>query len=349
MIKKQQGFSLVILLTLLAAIGGYALTAMSASLRPSLSLASAVHINAELGQSRQALISYSAHYLYLYGPKGAGIGHLPCPDTSSLNSDATSWSVNQGPNPPCGNHPVAVGHLPSHISFPKGRYMLHAGFGPRVDYTVSDRVINNPGNHPVSPALMLAVSSNLQHAALIRHQALTFNSNRTISSEIIITKKALMLAIRPAVAAWLVEKLNDQGSLLCVLNQKILLPDNFYELGDRCHQLGQLAQRCNSEENASKVWQTTSEKFQSNLLLLYLADVVTEQFQCATSTLEQIHIDYVPAKQHWLVRNGWLNWISVKHDDQCVQLPLQICRLIYFNQRSPDAQPEPLVLRWISE
>jgi hypothetical protein len=348
MIKKQQGFGLVLMLTLLAAIGGYTLSATSTSLRPNLSLASAVHINSELAQSRQALISYSAHYPYLYGPKGAGIGHLPCPDTNSLDSDATAWSVKQGPNPPCGTHTVAVGHLPSHISFPKGRYMIHAGFGPRVGYAVSGRLINNPANHAVNPAVKFTEPTNLQHSALLRQQTLTSNSNRIPSSEIMITKKALMLAVRPSVAAWLVEKLNNQGSSFCVRNQKIMLRNNIYGLDERCRQFEQLVQRCSSEENATEVWRMTSEKFKSNLLLLYLADVISEQFQCATSTLEQIYIDYVPAKQHWLVRNGWLNWISVEHDAECVHLQLQICRLIYFNQRSQDAPPEPLILRWVA-
>ena len=122
--------------------------------RSNLSLLNAVNLNAELGQSRQALLSYSALYPYLYGPKGAGMGHLPCPDTDSLLLESMDWSINHGPNPPCGNGPVAVGHLPSHISFSEERYMIHAGTGRRVEYTVSSTVINNPTNRPVNPDLI---------------------------------------------------------------------------------------------------------------------------------------------------------------------------------------------------
>ena len=118
MMRKQKGFSLVILLTSLVAIGGLSMVERRERFRSNLSLLNAVNLNAELGQSRQALLSYSALYPYLYGPKGAGMGHLPCPDTDSLLLESMDWSINHGPNPPCGNNPMAVGHLPSHISFP---------------------------------------------------------------------------------------------------------------------------------------------------------------------------------------------------------------------------------------
>lgn len=227
--------------------------------------------------------------------------------------------------------------------------MIHAGLGPRVDYTVSARVINNPGNYPVNPEQMSISPTDLQHIAILRQQVLRASTNRIHSSEIMLTKMALMLAVRPSVAAWLTGKFNVQGRSVCVLNQKTLLQENLHEFDDRCRQVGQLVLRCRSEENLSNVWQATSEKFQSNLLLLYLADVISEQFQCAESAFEQIYIDYVPAKQHWLIRNGWLDWISVEHDAQCVQLPREPCRAIYFNLGVQETLLEPLIVRWVSE
>lgn len=345
--KKQSGFGLLLLLTLLVAISGYALAAMSTGLQSSISLAHAVRMNAALEQSRQALISYSAHYPYLYGPRGAGAGHLPCPDTDSLDSDTTSWSVKHGPNPPCGNSTVAVGRLPSHISFAEGRYMIHAGLGPRVDYIVSSRVINNPGNHPVNPALMLSLNATMQHSGLLRQWVPSSNLHRIKSSEILLTKNAHMLGIRPSVAAWLIEKLNNHTKSICALNQNSSIQDPLYESDSPCLRIRQLYLQCGSEENSSTVGQATLDTFQYKRLLLQLADAIPEQFQCAQNALDQLHIDDVPAKQHWLIRNGWLDWIRVEHDAQCLQPPYNLCKLKYLNGRSLDTLHEPLMFRWV--
>jgi hypothetical protein len=67
MMRKQKGFSLVILLTSLVAIGGLAMVERRERFRSNLSLLNAVNLNAELGQSRQALLSYSALYTDLKG------------------------------------------------------------------------------------------------------------------------------------------------------------------------------------------------------------------------------------------------------------------------------------------
>lgn len=346
--EKQSGFGLLLLLTLLVAISGYALATMSTGLQPDISLAHAVRLNAALRQSRQALISYSAHYPYLYGPRGAGTGHLPCPDTDSLDSDTTSWSVKHGPNPPCGNSTVAVGRLPSHISFAEGRYMIHAGLGPRVDYTVSSRVINNPGNYPVNPALMLSSNATMQHSGLLRQWVPSSNLHRIKSSEILLSKTAHMLAVRPGVAAWLIGKLNDHTKSVCALNQKSLIQDFLYESEGRCHRINQLFLQCGSEENLSTVSQTIFDNFQYNWLLLQLADEIPEQFQCARNALDQVYIDDVPAKQHWLIRNGWMDWVRVEHDAQCLQPPYDFCQLKYLNHRSLETLQEPLMFKWVS-
>jgi hypothetical protein len=337
--KNQNGFSMVLLLILLTAIGGYVSATMSTGSRLSISLASVILMNATLGQSRQALISYSAHYAYLYGPKGAGVGHLPCPNTDSVLNDMTGWSVDHGPNPPCGGSAVAVGHLPSHISFPEGRYMIHEGLGPRVDYAVSDHVVNNPGNHPVNPALMSILLMDLKQLAILQQRALTANPNRIRTIEVMLSKKALMLAVRPSVAAWIIEKIDNTGGSYCVLYRKKISLHELHELDDRCGQINQLVQQCRSD----------SDVFQSNLLLLSLADVIPKQFQCAKSALEQIYIDGVPAKQHWLIRNGWLDWVSVEHDAQCAQLPSKPCRPIHSNLGTLEIPLEPLILRWVTE
>jgi hypothetical protein len=222
--------------------------------------------------------------------------------------------------------------------------MIHAGTGRRVEYTVSSTVVNNPTNRPVNPDLISNFTANLQYAAHLRHHSSNSISNTIQPSEIVLTSKALMLAVRPSLAAWLTDKLNDQVGSVCELNQIALVQE---DLDDRCPQIRQLVLRCSTEENRPDTWQSTSEYFQSNLLLLFLADVVPEQFHCKKSIQEQIYIDNVPAKQHWFVRNGWLDWVNVGHDTQCVQYPRVSCRLAYDNLRALERLREPLMLRWI--
>lgn len=342
--RKQNGFGLVILLTFLVTLGGLAMAGGSERFRAKFSLLNAVQINSELGQSRQALLSYSALYPYLYGPKGAGMGHLPCPDTDSLQLASTDWSINHGPNPPCGNNPMAVGHLPSHISFPEERYMIHAGSGRRVEYAVSASFINNPTNRPVNPEVISDLPVDLRHTALLKQHRSNTGSNAIHSSEIALTSKALMLAVRPSLAGWLIDKLKDQHTSVCELNQIALIQE---EVDERCRHVRKLVLKCSVKDNPSDTWQTSSERFQSKLLLLFLADVVPDQYQCEKSIDEQIYIDYVPAKQHWFVRNGWLDWVSIDHDTLCVQYPRITCKLAYDNLRAHDRLREPLMLRWI--
>lgn len=344
MMRKQKGFSLVILLTFLVALGGLATAQRAERFRSSFSLLNAVQLNAELVQSRQALLSYSALYPYLYGPKGAGIGHLPCPDTDSLLLESTDWSINHGPNPPCGNSPLAIGHLPSHISFPEERYMIHTGTGRRLEYEVSASVINNPTNRPVNPEIISNLAIDLPYTALLRQHHPNSRSNAIQSSEIALTSKALMLAVRPSLAAWLTDKLNDQVGSVCELS---LIALEQKEQGERCREVGQLVLRCSTEENPSDTWQMTSESFQMMLLLLFLADEMPEQFQCEENIREKLFIDSVPAKQHWFVRNSWSDWVSIEHDTQCAQHPRIPCKLTYDSLRSQERLREPLTLRWI--
>ena len=190
--QKQHGFSLVLSLTLLIAIGGFALAGKGAGLRSRFSISDAVLANGELGQVRQALLSYSAHYPYLYGAKGAGVGHLPCPDTDAPIFGVTDWAINRGPNPPCGSYPAAVGNLPSHISFPEGRYMIHAGFGPQVEYEVSERIVNNPASHSVNPELL--IQSPVAHLppARLRTKGIGTSLHSTMANEILLSSTALM-------------------------------------------------------------------------------------------------------------------------------------------------------------
>jgi len=343
---KQRGYSLVLILAVMASLAGVAMAERSNGLRALVPLNSAVAINAELRLARQALLSYTAHYAYLYGAKGAGIGHMPCPDTNSLESQSTGWAVNHGPNPPCGRQAVAVGNLPAHISFNEGRYMIHAGFDSRVEYAVSSQFINNPANRAVNPGLLSQSQADFPYTASLRKRSSRVSSNRIYSSEVVITKKALMLSIRPAVAAWLTNKSNREFNTDCELNQQSLEKDKLPELDNRCFRIKQFVLRCLSESSQTNLWHLASDKYYLNILLLYLADEVHEPLQCEKDIAEQLLIDDTPAMQHWFFQNGWLDWLSIEHEAECVHYPRKPCRLTYMSQSAVESLHNPVTLRW---
>ena len=119
-----------------------------------------------LSFARQSLINYAVNYIDMYGVRGAGPGHFPCPDSDSFlmsdNSAATAVvnSANSpnnnsafsgdGPNPPCGKRAIAMGKLPRHISVEHGRYVFHLEPFQRFNYAVDSDFINNPANRIVN-------------------------------------------------------------------------------------------------------------------------------------------------------------------------------------------------------
>ena len=115
-------------------------------------VATSDQISPTLANARQSLIHYAVNYIDMYGPRGAGPGHLPCPDTDSHGALGETSNVgNDGPNPPCGNTAVAVGRLPRHVSLHDQRYAFHGNNSQHLLYAVSTGYINNPTNRPVNP------------------------------------------------------------------------------------------------------------------------------------------------------------------------------------------------------
>ena len=142
----------VMLLILLAMLTGGGLL-MASRVSTSVPLEIQQDRSRTLGMARQALLSYAVGYIDLYGPRGAGPGHLPCPDTDPMDDapDALSW-LGDGPNPPCGHGQVALGRLPRHISLPGHRYGFHGQPRQELWYAVSTGFVNNPVNRVVNPA-----------------------------------------------------------------------------------------------------------------------------------------------------------------------------------------------------
>ena len=115
---------------------------------------------APLLEARRALVAHAAAYPETYGPLGAGPGHLVCPDTDTPLGVWTSGSASRpvadfagdGPNPPCGGAPLAVGRLPRHVSLGASRRAFHHEPGQRLVYGVSTGYVNNPSGAAVHRA-----------------------------------------------------------------------------------------------------------------------------------------------------------------------------------------------------
>ena len=163
--------------------------------------------------ARQALLSYTSSYPVLYGPRGAGPGHLPCPDTDSFALQGQPGGVSDdGPDPPCGSGRLARGHLPRHVSLPAARYLFHTEPAQRLAYAVSTAVINNPLNRPVNDQQLIELSSNLPVLAWIQEAGAARTPART-PVQTPVTAQSLRQASTPAVAAWLVERVNRRPAM----------------------------------------------------------------------------------------------------------------------------------------
>jgi hypothetical protein len=140
-------------------------------------LGDAQHKREVLGNAKTALLSYAVNYIDLYGPRGAGLGHLPCPDTDINDTSANksnqpasvdaSWRYD-GPNPPCGNGVVANGRLPRHLTALTGRYSFHQQPAQQLLYSVSTRYINNPSNRIVNPITKSEVQAFMNQYVVAR-------------------------------------------------------------------------------------------------------------------------------------------------------------------------------------
>lgn len=185
-------------------------------------------------QARQNLLSYASSYALFYGPRGAGLGHLPCPDIDI--SLPVGQGGHDGPDPPCASQrratwhddvnasqlqhsklPDAVaGYLPRQISLPNYRFAFGEQHTQRFHYAVSDAIINNPVNRIVNPGT-LATARHPSPAVLAEliYQAPGFYRGSAIRTSPL-TRESLLQVIRPAVAAWVVGRLGSTGWLMCL-------------------------------------------------------------------------------------------------------------------------------------
>jgi len=150
-----------------------------------------------------ALMAHATLYADLYGPTGAGPGHLACPDRhrAAGSIEPADRLPLAGPDPPCAGRPAAVGALPLHITV--GR--LRAGIDPSppggaaLAYRVDAAVVNNPRDRPINARNLPAVLARI--------------GARTSGAPLSLRRRVTGPAMRRRVAAWLITRLAARPAL----------------------------------------------------------------------------------------------------------------------------------------
>lgn len=322
-------------------------------------------------RAHQNLISYTVNYPYLYGPRGAGLGHLPCPDTdtrSPLELDA--WIVKSGPNPPCGWHSDTSGFLPTHISYPRHRYLLDAAVDESILYDVADQIVNNPPNRIANPSSYISAKDSTLSLATLRQPLFRSGNNDQQGFNSIITPVSMLLATKPAVAAWLVERVVQLKSITCVLQgidrnlskfEVIEAKSDLNDLdslisADACHINLKLARSCEAPVVLQPLWNdyiaipdrpfvsSQEQELLEQSMMLILADRSPGAFRCDIPIHEQLLVEGVPANIHWFFRNQWSSWVRVDVDDSCISSIPEQC--VFSKIQRTSSLETPIVAKW---
>lgn len=285
--------------------------------------------------ARQSLLSYAAVYPFLYGPMGAGAGHLPCPDTDGNQQDSVdSQSANSqrldGPNPPCASLGGSDGSLPRHTVLPGQRYLFHSEPYQRYQYRVSAKVINNPVNRRIN--LQRLITSSSESLATIY---LPSSVDSRVDAHVSITGGALIHATSASVAAWLLRRHAQIHAEQCL------------------SQSDELITTLVVTEDLSKAACPTAfiPICQGDDVMALVLDMPLVMGDgCIADSLASNTIEGVPALRHWFVRNEWYLSIALSRDEQCDQSRAAAlsCVLSYVPQSGAAVNPlaEFIELRW---
>ena len=160
-----------------------------------------------------ALIAHSVMYRDLYGPSGAGPGHLPCPDTDAQTTTQPALRAlsRAGPNPPCPLWPALRGVVPAHITVG----VLRAGVDVEasrafpLSYSVQSFVVNNPLGRVVN-STVLSQPITLAQVGVERYPWTLSRSPRPLP----LRASALQQPVHRRVSAWLVKQLNASNMVV---------------------------------------------------------------------------------------------------------------------------------------
>lgn len=308
--RSQSGY--VLLLMLLVMMTGSA--TLMVPLASSGSSSASYPMNTALQDTRQSLLVYATLYPYLYGPRSAGPGHLPCPDTAGA----------EGPDPPCGRASQATGRLPRHVSLPGHRYAFQSAISHRYDYAVASDLINNPVNRVVNDEILrsIAVSDEPFIARVaVGVQAFEDSGYSGETLRVALSARSMIPGVKAVVAAWVVTRVNGSVGQRCA---DVLFAEAAASGGLHIELLTLIADepsKATSTMSGDASGNTSQENSQGNQqdnpgysLAECLANLEADQ------ATEGLLLEGVPAASHWFVRNRWHERISLKNH----QLPLTI-------------------------
>ncbi len=266
-----------------------------------------------LQTARQALLTYAALYPWFYGPRGAGPGHLPCPDTDAPSMAPWSQASNRdGPNPPCGSEASAAGRLPRHVNFPGHRYVFHVESSQRLEYRVSSDMINNPVNRIINDAVIRGDQGQWPFVAWVRQPLGEAGRSRSAISQIPVSRESLLPGVKWSVAAWLVRQVNRERGEACSPSAEWVLASTIQDAPDL---MSLIAQR-ESEPVVQPAPQPV-DSLESCLVYLPQGMAVDDRL-----------IEGVPLAAHWFVRNGWHERIVVQPSESCAASLSRNCILV---------------------
>jgi hypothetical protein len=281
-------------------------------------------------RARDALISYAVSYIDLYGPRGAGPGHFPCPDTDSPGSaNANSPWRGDSPDPPCGHGLVASGRLPRHVSLATHRYVFHTNAKQELTYSVSTRFINNPTNRVVHPGKRgtLRIDSSADVVAVI---------TAANQQKVLLRSADLRLPMMQRVGAWLLATLHMPAPRACnteALACTLATPDD-----NQCQGIDVAAEPASHAVTITGV-----------ALLEWLADDDTMlpaacDDGAPSQTETEALLEGVVLQYHWFVRNVWHAYVDLQLSPQC-QLPSAVACRFHLQGLLPDAERLSIVLQ----
>jgi len=319
--KHQRGYTLLLSLITLLGVGSAWIAGITVHTTTSRTDQSADQTLA-LSQARAALISYAVNYIDHYGAQGAGVGHLPCPDTDKPDEPdsplADTWH-RDGPNPPCAKQAVEHGWLPRHVNVRDGRFHFHTRSRQRLLYAVSGQFVNNPVGRIVNPSTdsgfrvghytdVIAVlatpplDEDLADDKFWLSQNLIANQGTAFS---LIRMADLHKASMQRVGGWLVSHLNNAMEQRCAPNNET----------NQCGLIDRYLLQCDTERKLILLHWLNTE-------LAPIDCENQEHFLQSTFTL----LENVPIQRHWFMRNKWFEFVELSFDQDCFMVTGLGCR-----------------------
>ena len=287
-----------------------------------------------LQTARQALLTYAALYPWLYGPRGAGPGHLPCPDTDEQTMAPWSQaSRRDGPNPPCGSEASAIGQLPRHVNLAGHRYVFHVESYQRLEYRVSSAMINNPVNRIINDAVIRGEQGQWPFVAWVRQPLDETGQPHSAISQVPVSRESLLPGVRRSVAAWLVRQVNRERDEVCSLTAEWVSASTSPDAPDL---LSLIAQR-----ESESVTQPAPQPVDSPGSCL--------EYPPQDAAVDDRLIEGVPLAAHWFMRNGWHERIVLQLSESCIAAQSRHCKLVSDPSGSrADRFDERLYFTWVA-